>query len=117
MFCPNPVKYVRRCFVPETINDYVRIAIPVNIGNISAIVYSEYLEENGWPKTQGVSWDPYFTEAYYRREVPVWQSYAPGLFSDAGKDWRLMFRIACLAIAAGILIALGATGFRRPRSS
>lgn len=86
-------------------------------GNISAIVYSEYLEENGWPKTQGVSWDPYFTEAYYRREVPVWESYAPGLFSDAGKDWRLMFRIACLAIAAGILIGLGASGFRRRRSS
>lgn len=86
-------------------------------GNISAIVYSEYLGENGWPKTRGVSWDPYFTEAYYRRDVPVWESYAPGLFSDAGKDWRLMLRIACLAIAAGILIALGASGFRRRRSS
>ena len=86
-------------------------------GNISAIVYSEYLGQNGWPKTRGVSWDAYFTEAYYRREVPVWESYAPGLFSDAGTDWRLMLRIACLAIAAGMLIALGASGFRRRRRS
>ncbi|MEX1265707.1 MAG: multicopper oxidase domain-containing protein, partial [Woeseia sp.] len=57
-------------------------------GNVSAIVYGEYLDESGWPKTQGVSLDPYFTAEYYRREVPVWESYAPGLFADPGSDWR-----------------------------
>ncbi len=29
--------------------------------NISAIVYSQYLDEAGWPQTRGVPWDRYFT--------------------------------------------------------
>jgi len=75
-------------------------------GNISAIVYAQYMAENGWPKTQGVPWDNYFTEAFYRREIPVWESYAPGLFSDAGIDWLMLLRVIGLALAAGILAAL-----------
>jgi len=75
-------------------------------GNISAIVYAEYLEKSGWPRTQGVSWNKFFTEAYYRREVPVWESYAPGLFSDTGIDGRFLLRIIGLALSAGILGAL-----------
>lgn len=75
-------------------------------GNISAITYAQYLDDDGWPKTQGVSWDNYFTAAYYRKEIPVWESYAPGLFSPAGADWRLMLRLMGLAIAAGMLLAL-----------
>ncbi len=75
-------------------------------GNISAIVYADYLDDSGWPRTQGVSWDNYFTEAYYRKEVPVWQSYAPGLFDDAGVDLRLLLRVLLLALALGMLSAL-----------
>jgi FtsP/CotA-like multicopper oxidase with cupredoxin domain len=41
-------------------------------GDIAAIVYESYLGENGMPKAQGVDLAPYFTEAYWRREVPVW---------------------------------------------
>ncbi|MDX1460009.1 MAG: multicopper oxidase domain-containing protein [Xanthomonadales bacterium] len=61
-------------------------------GHISAIVYESYLGEDRWPLTRGVSWDPYFTAEYYRRDIPVWQSYAPQAFGrPQGQDspgWR-----------------------------
>jgi len=88
-------------------------------GNISAIVYSQYLDEAGWPQTRGVSWDNYFTEAYYRKQIPVWQSYAPGLFSDPGFDGRLLLRLVGLAVAAGVLLTLALAALlrrRRPRA-
>ena len=75
-------------------------------GNISAIVYSPYLDARGWPATKGVSWQPYFTEAYYRKEIPVWESYAPGLFSDTGTDWLLLVRLLGLSIAFALIAAL-----------
>ncbi|MEP5766707.1 MAG: multicopper oxidase domain-containing protein [Halieaceae bacterium] len=75
-------------------------------GNISAIVYEQYLDEEGWPRTQGVSLEPYFSEAYYRKEVPVWQSYAPDLFSDPGRDDWLLLRLLVLAVALGLLLGL-----------
>jgi hypothetical protein len=85
-------------------------------GNISAIVYAQYLDEAGWPRTGGVPWDNYFTEAYYRKEIPVWESYAPGLFSDTGLDWLMLLRVIGLALAAGIMAALLLTAFLRRRS-
>lgn len=75
-------------------------------GNISAIVYRQYLDDSGWPRTQGVSWDPYFTPEYYRREIPVWQSYAPGLFADVGSDTSMLIRVLGLCLAGGMMIAL-----------
>ena len=72
-------------------------------GNISAIVYGDYLDEEGWPRTRGVSLEPYFTEAYYRKEVPIWQAYAPGLFSEPGSDRWLLLRLVGLALGLGIL--------------
>jgi hypothetical protein len=82
-------------------------------GNISAIVYAEFLDVSGWPRMQGVSWDNYFTEAYYRKEVPVWRSYAPVLFDDAGLDMRLLLRVLGLALALGILTALSLNALYR----
>jgi len=75
-------------------------------GNISAIVYSQYLDETGWPQTRGVPWDQYFTQAYYRKDVPVWEHYAPGLFSDTGFDWLMLLRVLGLALACGIVVAV-----------
>jgi hypothetical protein len=74
-------------------------------GNISAIVYDEYMEENGWPKTQGVPWNQYFTKAYYRKEVPIWDSYAPGLFSATGAESRWFFRVAGLSLSFALFAA------------
>ena len=75
-------------------------------GNISAIVYEQYMNENGWPRTRGVSWDPYFTDAYYRKDIPIWESYAPGLFSEAGVDWFMLLRVLALAMALGVMAAV-----------
>jgi len=82
-------------------------------GNVSAIVYGEYLDESGWPKTRGVSLDPYFTAEYYRREVPVWDSYAPGVFADPGSDWRLLARLLIMASCTGVLGAMLFAGLSR----
>jgi hypothetical protein len=62
-----------------------------------------------------VPWDNYFTKAYYRREIPVWESYAPGLFSDTGFDWLMLLRVIGLALAAGIMAALLLTALMRQR--
>ena len=75
-------------------------------GNISAIVYQQYLDETGWPLTGGVALDQYFSAAYYRKEIPVWEQYAPGLFADTGIDRLLLLRLLGLALALGVLMAL-----------
>jgi hypothetical protein len=75
-------------------------------GNISAIVYRDYLDEAGWPRTQGVSFDPYFTEEYYRKEVPIWDSYAPWLFAAVGRDNALLVRSIIFAVSLAVLLAL-----------
>jgi hypothetical protein len=71
-------------------------------GNISAIVYSDYMDESGWPETRGVSFDQYFTAEYYRKEVPIWESYAPGLFADTNADRLMLWRILILALSLGV---------------
>ena len=60
--------------------------------------------------------DKYFTKAYYRREVPVWEDYAPGLFSQAGNDSVMFVRVIVLALAFGILVALMLTSLMRRRA-
>ena len=62
-------------------------------GNIGAIVYESFLEKNGWPKTFGTSYKQYFSPAYYRSQLPVWHSYAPELFGEAGLDINGFLRI------------------------
>ena len=85
-------------------------------GNISAITYSDFIDDSGWPKTQGVSWDNYFTEKYYRRETPVWKSYGSEIFSEAGTDWRVLMRLLIFALASGVLVATLFTGVVRRRN-
>ena len=85
-------------------------------GNISAITYSNFIDDSGWPKTQGVSWDDYFTEKYYRRETPVWRSYGSEIFSEAGIDWRILMRLPIFALASGVLVATLFTGVVRRRN-
>jgi len=84
-------------------------------GHISAIVYDQFLDANGWPRTAGVDWSPYFTAAYYRRATPVWESYAPGEFADVARDPLTLARLLLGALFAGMLLALlaGALGARR----
>ncbi|NNL94666.1 MAG: copper oxidase, partial [Xanthomonadales bacterium] len=82
-------------------------------GHISAIVYEQELGPDGWPRTSGVSWDPFFTEAYYQRRLPVWEAYAPGWFGEAGSDGRLLLRIILMAFFLGLFLALLMDSARR----
>ena len=58
-------------------------------------------------------WDNYFTRAYYRKEIPVWEAYAKGMFSDTGPDWLMLLRVIGLALSAGIMAALLAMALLR----
>ncbi|MFT5133749.1 MAG: hypothetical protein ACI9SC_002222 [Gammaproteobacteria bacterium] len=75
-------------------------------GNVSAIVYEDYLQENGWPRTQGMDLKQFFTEAYYRKETPVWGSLSEGTFSDAKSDPMMLMRLLGLGLSLGVLVAM-----------
>jgi FtsP/CotA-like multicopper oxidase with cupredoxin domain len=81
-------------------------------GHISAIVYKSYLGDDGWPRTSGVSLAPYFSADYYRKEIPVWESYLPRLLGDPGNDPVLFIRLLGLALFSGFLLVM-AWGFSR----
>jgi len=52
-------------------------------GDISAIVYESFLGENGMPKGRGVNLSQFFTEAFYKKEIPVWTHSDPdGFFGE-----------------------------------
>ena len=75
-------------------------------GNVAAIVYEEFLGEDGWPTTYGADWSPYFTEAYYQKQIPVWRAYDPlGLFGDPGSDGWMLLRILGVALLGGAALA------------
>ncbi len=84
-------------------------------GNINAIVYEEYLQENGWPRTQGVDLSRFFTEAYYRKEVPVWDNLATGTFSDVESDLWMLIRLLGLGLSLGVMVALVINAIKQHR--
>ena len=75
-------------------------------GNVSAIVYEDYLQQNGWPKTQGMDLNRFFSEAYYRKEIPVWNNLANGKLADVKTDVWMLIRLLGLALSVGLFIAL-----------
>jgi len=75
-------------------------------GNISAIVYEDYLGGDGWPKMQGMKWDQFFSEAYYRKELSIWQSYAADLFGEPTTDFWLLLRLIGFGIFSGVSAGL-----------
>jgi len=85
-------------------------------GNISAIVYRSYLKNNGWPNTFGVDWSPFFSEEYYRKELPIWQGYARHLSADVAFDGWLIFRLLMLGIALGTIMVLVILKLQRAKS-
>ena len=74
-------------------------------GGVSAIVYESFLDEEGWPKLQGVDWSPYFSQEYYDGKVPVWQAYDPlNHFGDLAKSNIGLLRAIFAAIDLGLLV-------------
>jgi hypothetical protein len=44
-------------------------------GDISLVVYSDFLDEKGIPKSHGMSLAPYFTKGLWKSNYPIWQDY------------------------------------------
>ena len=79
-------------------------------GNISAIVYEDYLGENGWPETRGEELAQYFSADYYSRPEGSWFA---GPDEPLKADGRLLFRLVVIGIAIGLLMALAVGRSRR----
>jgi hypothetical protein len=77
-------------------------------GSVTAIVDRSYLDERGWPKTQGVDWTPFFTSQYYKREIPVWAMYdKEGMLGEAGARAPRWARTVLLGLIIGALLGCG----------
>ena len=82
-------------------------------GSVSAIVYRSYLDEHGWPKTQGVDWTPFFTPNYYRREIPVWTTYDPtGVVGEVQSRSPRWLRVVFIGVIVGVILGLMLLGLR-----
>jgi len=44
-------------------------------GDISLVVYRDFLDEKGMPKAHGMSLAPYFTKGMWKGNYPIWQDY------------------------------------------
>jgi FtsP/CotA-like multicopper oxidase with cupredoxin domain len=74
-------------------------------GAATAIVYRSYLDDNGWPKMQGVDWTPFFTKEYYERKVPVWTAYdEEGMLGAVGSQTPGVSRAVLLGFIVGVLL-------------
>lgn len=76
-------------------------------GNISLVVYRDFIDEQGMPKVHEGMFDQFFTSSYYAREKPMW---ATGEFAqllgEAGNlppDYR---KIAAFGLVGGLIIGL-----------
>jgi hypothetical protein len=74
-------------------------------GSATAIVYRSYLNDNGWPKMQGIDWAPFFTPQYYKREVPVWATYdETGMLGEVSARTPRVGRAVVLGFVVGLLL-------------
>ncbi len=88
-------------------------------GDLGLIVYRQYLDENGWPKLQGMDLVPFFNREFYQKQVPVWaRSGAWEIFSDTvplpPDRLRLILSGLSLGLALGLFIALWRSGRKLP---
>ncbi len=44
-------------------------------GDISLVVYKNFVDERGIPKAHGMSLAPYFTKEFWQKNYPLWQDY------------------------------------------
>ncbi len=76
-------------------------------GNISMVVYRDFIDEQGMPKLHEGMFDQFFTSAYYARETPMW---ATGefeqLLGEAGSLPPNYLKIIAFGLTIGLLFAL-----------
>ncbi len=87
-------------------------------GSIGVIAFESHLLPNGFPRVEGSDWQKFFSEAYYRREVPVWFDYDPGgLFGEPAAPLRPLVQALIFGAAlAGLLYQLRTLLSRRRRA-
>ena len=44
-------------------------------GDISLVVYKDFIDEKGIPAAHGMSLAPYFSQEFWQRKYPIWQDY------------------------------------------
>lgn len=76
-------------------------------GNMSLVVYRDYIDEKGMPKLHDGAFDQFFTRSYYEREQPMW---AVGEFAqllgEAGLLAPNYLKITAFGLTVGLLFAL-----------
>ncbi len=76
-------------------------------GDISMIVYQSFLQENGFPKLQGVDINRFLDPRFYQGTLPIWeQSKAPQLLGQAGSVTPELLKVIIAGLILGLLIGL-----------
>jgi plastocyanin len=82
-------------------------------GNVSAIVYERYLQDDGWPMTFGMSWNNYLTSGFYQRQDDG--SGVTPLLPGVEKSGPSVLRLVILTALAGLFVGLVAGWLWRVR--
>ena len=72
-------------------------------GNMSAIVYERFLQDDGWPMTFGHDWSDYLTPGFYDRRD---KSGSTELLPGVAKPGWYGVRIGLLAVILGVVVGL-----------
>lgn len=69
-------------------------------GNMSAIVYADFLDADGWPMTRGEDLGMFFSPEFYRRDLRFGET-------DQSFDWSLvlLLRVLGFALSLGLVLA------------
>ena len=83
-------------------------------GNVSAIVYERYLQDNGWPMTFGMGWKNFLTPGFYQRQEDG--SGSTALLADVEENGPSLMRLVLLAVLAGLIVGISASWVPKGRS-
>lgn len=73
-------------------------------GDISMIVYTRYLQENGLPRLQGMEINSFADPAFYQRRIPVWgESAAADLLGQAGAVRPAWYTLILFGLVCGLI--------------
>ena len=83
-------------------------------GNVSAIVYERYLQDDGWPMTFGMDWKNFLTPGFYQRQDDG--SGITPLLAGVEETALSALRLTILATIAGLFVGLVASWTVKGRS-
>ena len=83
-------------------------------GNVSAIVYERYLQDNGWPMTFGMGWKNFLTPGFYARQEDG--SGSTVLLPSVEESGPSIVRLVLLTVLAALFFGVVAGWVMRGRS-